>query len=122
MITVQDREQIRKTYFNEQKSIRQIARELQHSPKTIKKALESATVEKYTLNQGRASPILGPYKTAIQELLEENEKMPRKQRYTSHKIYLAIVDQGYRGSEPTVRSYVAKLRKDKRRPNWKLLW
>jgi transposase len=116
MITVQDREQIRKAYFNEQKSIRQIARELQHSPKTIKKALESALVEKYTLNQGRSSPVLGPYKTAIQELLEENEKMPRKQRYTSHKIYLAIVDQGYRGSEPTVRSYGAKLRKDKARP------
>jgi len=67
MITVQDCEQIRKAYFNEQKSIRQIARELQHSPKTIKKALESALVEKYTLNQGRASPVLGPYKAAINE-------------------------------------------------------
>jgi transposase len=116
MITVQDREEIRKAYFNEQKSIRQIARELHHSAKTIKKALESALVEKYTPNQERASPVLGEYKAAIDELLAENEKMPRKQRYTTHKIYLAMVEKGYQGSESTVRGYVAKQRKEKRRP------
>lgn len=116
MITVEDREQIRIAYFKEQKSIRQIARELQHSPKTIKKALESAVAEVYTFNQGRASPVLGPYKAAIDALMEENEKLPRKQRYTTHKIYLAILEKGYQGSEPTVRGYVAKQRKEKRRP------
>ena len=116
MITVKDREEIRIAYFKEQKSIRQIARELQHSPKTIKKALESAMAETYTLSQRRASPVLGSYKAAIDALLEENEKLPRKQRYTTHKIYLAILEKGYPGSEPSGRSYVAKQRKEKRRP------
>ncbi len=116
MITVNDREQIRIAYFNENKSIRQIAREMHHSPKTIKKALESAEAEAYTLSQERASPVLGPYQAAIEELLAENEKLPRKQRYTTHKMYLAIWKKGYRGSESTVRGYVAKKRKKKRRP------
>jgi len=116
MITVQDREEIRKAYFNENKSIRQIARELHRSPKTIKKALVSAEAGTYTLSKSRAAPVLGAYKVEIERLLEENEKLPRKQRYTIHKIYQAIVGQGYAGSESSVRSYVAKKRKEKRRP------
>ena len=116
MITVQDRERIRHAYFIEQKSIRQIAREQHHAPKTIKKAIASSEAESYSLSKPRPAPVLGPYKAEIERLLAENEKMPRKQRYTTHKIYLAIQEQGYPGSEPTVRGYVAKKRKEKRRP------
>jgi len=116
MITVQDRERIRQAYFIEQKSIRQIAREQHHAPKTIKKAIASSEAESYSLSKPRPAPVLGPYKAEIERLLAENEKMPRKQRYTTHKIYLAIQEQGYPGSEPTVRGYVAKKRKEKRRP------
>ncbi len=113
---MKDRERIRIAYFKEQKSIRQIARELQHSPKTIKKALASAAAEAYTLQQARAAPMLGEYKETIAELLAGNEKAPRKQRYTSHQIYETIRAMGYQGSESTVRGYVAQQRKDKRRP------
>ena len=116
MIRVQDRAEIRNAYFKENKSIRQIAREYHRSPKTIKKALGSADVESYTLSKPRAAPVLGPYKDEIERLLKENESLPRKQRYTAHKIYLAVQEQGYAGSEPSVRGYVAKKRKEKRRP------
>ncbi|MCO6453617.1 MAG: IS21 family transposase [Caldilineales bacterium] len=116
MITVKDRERIRIAYFREHKSIRAIARELHYSPKTIKKALASAEVETYTQSQARAAPVLGPYKQVIEELLAANEKLPGKQRYTSHKIYEAIRELGYEGGESTVRGYVAQKRKEKRRP------
>ncbi|MFC1997176.1 IS21 family transposase [Chloroflexota bacterium] len=116
MITVQDREKIRNAYFNENKSIRQIARELHRSPKTIKKALASAEAGTYAQKKPRAAPKLGAYKTEIERLLAENEAQPRKQRYTIHKIYQKILKQGYAGSESSVRSYVAKKRKEKRRP------
>ena len=107
MITVQDREKIRNAYFNENKSIRQIARELHRSPKTIKKALASAEAGTYAQKKPRAAPKLGAYKTEIERLLAENEAQPRKQRYTIHKIYQKILKQGYAGSESSVRSYVA---------------
>jgi len=116
MITVQDRAKIRNAYFNENKSIRQIAREYHRSPKTIKKALASAEVESYTLSKPRAAPVLGAYKDEIERLLVENESLPRKQRYTAHKIYLAVQEQGYAGSEASVHGYVSKQRKEKRRP------
>ena len=99
MISVEDREKIRRAYFIENKSMRQIARELRHSRKTVRKAIESAEPGAYRLRQPRPAPVLGPYKARIDELLAENERLPRKQRYTSRKIYEEIEADGYTGSE-----------------------
>ena len=116
MITVEDREKIRRAYFIEQKSQRQIAKEFRCSRSTVKKAIESAEPARYTLTQPRPAPVLGPYEARIDELLKENEQLPRKQRYTSHQVYKAIHAQGYTGSESTVRGYIAQRRREKRRP------
>jgi len=51
MIKVDKREQIRRAYYVEEKSIRQIARELRHSRDTVKKAIESAEPATYTLKK-----------------------------------------------------------------------
>lgn len=116
MINVEKREQIRRAYLIEQKSKRQIAQELHCSRHTIAKALASAESGQYTLHMPRSAPVLGPYKARIDELLTANERMPRKQRYTSHKIYKDIQHSGYAGSESTVRGYVGRWRREKRRP------
>jgi len=42
MIAVQKRVQIRQAYFNENKSIRQIARDFQCARKTVRQAIASA--------------------------------------------------------------------------------
>ena len=99
MISVNDRECIRRAYFAKHKSIREIARELGHSRKTVRKALESAEPDQYTLQEQRRAPILGSYKELIDQLLDQSQKMPRKQRYTTHKIYEHIRAAGYTGSE-----------------------
>jgi transposase len=116
MIKVEDREKIRRAYFVDKKSQRQIARELGCSRDSVKKAIESAESGQYTLTRPRPAPVLGPYKTRIDELLEKNEHLPRKQRYIGHTIYKDIYAQGYRGSESTVRGYIAQRRGEKRRP------
>ncbi len=72
MIKVDKREKIRRAYYIEEKSIRQIARELHHSRETVKKAIESAEPATYTLKKARPAPVLGPYMARIDELLEEN--------------------------------------------------
>jgi transposase len=116
MISVEDREEIRRAYFIEKKSQRQIARELGHSRKTVRKAIESAEPAEYALRQPRSSPVLGAYQARIDELLAENERLPRKQRYIGHKIYEDIRAQGYAGAESTVRGYITQRRREKRRP------
>lgn len=116
MITVDEREIIRRAYFVEQKSIRQIARELKHSRVTIEKAIDKAESPGYKLTAGRSAPVLGAYKAMIEELLVENKKLPRKQRYTAHKIFKAIQAKGYPGAESTVRGYISAWRGEHKRP------
>jgi transposase len=115
MISVEQREKIRRAYFVEEKSIRQIARELKCSRPTVRKAIGSPEPAEYTLTVSRPAPVLGPYKERIKELLAENQRLPRKQRYTGHKIYQTIWQEGYDGSESTVRGYIARLRQTKKR-------
>jgi len=96
--------------------IRQIARELHVSRRTVDKALGSAEPTPYTLKAPRAAPVLGPYKGQIVALLAQNAQLPRKQRYTSHKIYQQLLAAGYRGSEANVRTFVARVRREQHRP------
>jgi transposase len=116
MISVEKREQIRRAYFIENKTMRAIAKELHCSRDTVKKAIASPEGEPYTLTKERPAPVLGPYTARIDELLTESERMPRKQRYTGHKIYELIEADGYTGSESGVRRYIGQRRREKRRP------
>lgn len=114
MIKVEAREKIRRAYYVEGKSQRQIARELHCSRHTIKKALQGAEPGKYALKEPRPAPVLGQYKERIEALLQESEGLPRKQRYTGHRIYELIWAAGYRGSEASVLGYVSRQRRAKR--------
>ena len=116
MISVEDREKIRRAYFIEKKSLRQIAKDLHVARKTVRKAIGSAETETYTLSEPRPAPVLGLHKKRIDELLTENEHMPPNQRYTSHTIRKEIEKAGYQGSESTVRGYIGQRRREKRRP------
>jgi len=100
MIKVSKIEQIRRAYYLEGKSMRQIARELHHSRHTIKKALANAEP--------------GRYKARIEALLAENERLPRKQRRTGHQLFLVLRDEKYPGSEAGVLHYLWELRQAKR--------
>ena len=115
MIKVEDQEKIRRAYYVEGKSQRQIARELHRSRHTIKKALGGAEPAKYQLKAPRPAPVLGPYQVRIKALLEENERLPRKQHYTGHRIFEVIWAEGYRGSEASVLGYVSGQRQASRK-------
>jgi len=114
--TVEQHEQIRRAYHVDRKSIRQIARELHVSRRTVDKALMTAQPTPYTLTKPRTAPVLGPYQAQIVAMLAENAHLRPKQRYTSHKIYEQIWAAGYRGAEATVRVFVARTRRDQQRP------
>ena len=113
---MENREAIRRAYFVEGKPIRQIAREMGHSRKSIRKAIASPEPPQYTLAAPRPAPVLGPFKSRIDELLAQSQRMPRKQRYTSGKIFEIIREEGYRGSASTLRGYISQHQAQTRRP------
>ena len=111
MIQVEDRESIRRAYFDEHKSIRRIAAEGHYARHTVRAALrDEPAIPTYILTAPRAAPKLGAYKAKIEELLGQNAELPRKQRYTAHTIYKALLALGYTGSEVSVRRHVAQAR------------
>ena len=116
MLTVHHYERIRQAYYVEKKSIRQIGREYGHGYWTVRRALGQSEPPPYQLSQVKDAPVLGAYKGQIEALLGENERLPRKQRYTSGKIFRALRQAGYQGAESTVRAYVSQRRKAVRRP------
>lgn len=58
-------------------------------------------------------PVLGPYLEMIDTWLTEEQALPRKQRYTSKRIFDRLCDEyGFEGGRRTVDEYVAKRRKE----------
>lgn len=111
MLNVGQKEQIRRDYFIEGKSIRQIARERHHDRRTVRAAIRDAGSSHYNLTEPRARPVLGPFVAIIDEWLARDQLSPPKQRHTSRRIYHRLVEEkGYKGGESTVRDYVSKHR------------
>jgi transposase len=115
MRTVEEYETIRRAYFLEGKSIREISRQLKHGRTLVRKAITHAEPPGYRLRKHRPAPMLGPYQKRIETLIEESDQMPRKQRYTANKIYQIIRAEGYVGSAGSVHNYVSRQRKKRKR-------
>ena len=76
MITVEEREAIRRAYYLDRKSKRQIAREQGHSRKTIDKAVENLPPQPYRLTKPKPAPVFGPFQARADTLLAENDHLP----------------------------------------------
>ena len=111
MLKVDQKEQIRRAFFIEGKSIRQIAREGHHDRRTVRAAIRDASPTRYILSRPRVRPVLGRFVVIIDKWLADDELQPIKQRHTSRRIYHRLTEEhGYTGGESTVREYVHKHR------------
>ena len=118
MIAVEQRETLRRLYHIEHKSIREIARDSGVSRQIIRKAIapDGAEGVRYTLTKPRAKPRIDLFKERIEALWAENKTLPRKQRYTAHRIFTLLQTEGFAGSESTIRTYIAQLKHTHHRP------
>lgn len=116
MIQMAHVEDIRKLLHVEGKSQRQVAKVLGISRHTVAKYADQSDVPKYSRQEPYTQPVMTPaFQQQIQRLLEENETLPRKQRWIGHTICVELQKAGFTGSEPTVRRHIAKLRKERRK-------
>jgi len=92
-------------------TLRQIARQLGHSPKTILKALAQPEPTPYALAVPRIAPIFGPFRAVVDAILAADETAPRKQRHTAAQIYRRLVaEHGYTGGYDQVRRHLTERR------------
>jgi transposase len=106
-------EMVRKAYFRDQKSKRQIARELGIHRDTVTRLLErpAGKSPSYQLSRPKASPVTGTYLGVIAAWLKADEAAPRKQQHTAQRIYQRLqAEYGFQGSERRIREIVSQLR------------
>jgi transposase len=96
-------------------TIRQIAEQLKHSPKTILKALVNPEPATQVVEPRRPAPVFGPFRSLVDAILMTDETAPRKQRHTASQIYRRLVaEHGYVGGYDQIRRYVRQRRLDRR--------
>lgn len=86
----EERERIRRMYYVEDQSIHQIARVEGRNRVTIRKALSDDPPPRGRPPRKAPMPVFGAYKERVEQLVQENKHLPRKQRYTAHRIFEII--------------------------------
>ena len=105
------KEIIRREYFLNRKSMREIARELHHGRAVIRKAIYDPGIPVYKRNVPAPKRAIGALVTVIQQWLQEDKQRPTKQRHTAKRIYERLREEyGYQGSDRTVRREVRRLK------------
>ena len=102
---------IKDLYENEDLSLRKIPRRTGHSFQTVQKYAyqENWSAEQLPNLEAENYPNLEKYIPSIDEWMELDRKLPRKQRHTAMRIYHRLVEeQGYQGSYSSVKRYVRK--------------
>lgn len=103
-------EKIRKDNREEGLGIRALAAKHHVHRRTVREALGAATPPARKAPE-RSSPVLGPWKDTIRQWLTDDLTAPRKQRHTAHRVWERLtLECGATVAEPTVRSFVAKVR------------
>ena len=103
---------IRKLWAVEGLSQREIARRLGISRNTVRRYCEGEQVPWERKKSDRKSPVITEeVKEFVINCLETDNKAPRKQRHTSHRIFKRLQEElGYEGAESTIRRLVGQLR------------
>jgi len=102
---------IKDLYENEEVSLREISRRTRHSFQTVQKYAkrDNWSADHLPNLEAENYPNLEKYIPSIDEWMEADRKIPRKQRHTAMRIYRRLVEeQGYQGSYSSVKRYVRK--------------
>jgi transposase len=108
MITVEQKEVLRRQVLVDGRSVREVAGLNHCSRETVKHALVDPSPAVYRLKEARKCPVMDPFREIIDEWLLADQDQPRKQRHTAHRIYtrLCAAPYDFMGGEPTVRRFV----------------
>ena len=111
MLVVETIARIRREYFVKNKPIKEIVRDVKVSRNTVRKVIRSGATAFSYERRVQPLPKLGPWRDALERLLEANEAKPRRERLTLRRIYEALEGEGYGGGYDAVRRYAKAWRR-----------
>lgn len=107
MLVVETIAKVRRAYFQDRKSIKQICRELRVSRNTVRKVIRSGATEFSYERSIQPQPKIGPWRDELDRLLAENAQKPKRERLTRIRIFEELRSLGYEGGYDAVRRYAA---------------
>jgi transposase len=105
---------IRLEVLRGEKSKREILRREGIHWETLKKILTHPEPPGYRMDEVRSKPKIGPYLDRIDQIIEQDKSLPKKQRHTAKRIYERIQQMGYEGKYTQVREAVRQIKRLKR--------
>src|SRR5262249_11709905 len=94
---------------------RRIARDLGHSRRKIRQVLSESQPPRYTRTRPPQAPVLGPFHSIIDQILESDQQAPPKQRHTAMQVFRRLRDEhGYRGGYARVQRHLLRSRRSHR--------
>ena len=106
---MEDWTDIRERVASGKVSKRAILRETGMHWLTLKKILTHSEPPGYRLRQARPQQKLGPYQERIEQILKEDQLLPRKQRHTAKRIWERLKEAGFTGGYTVVKEAVREL-------------
>ena len=98
--------QIRRAYFEQQRSIKEIVRTLLVSRATVRKVIRSHKTEfKYTRGV-QPTPKLGDWVEDLTEIIEKEAKLPKRERRSTQRLFEELRGRGYDGAHDSVHRFV----------------
>jgi transposase len=109
MITVDTIGRVRRAYFVQGRKIKAIARDLRLARNTVRDIVRAgptgeATERRYVRDK-QPLPRLGEFVPALETMLADNLKKPKRERLTFQRIFEELRLAGYRGGYDNVRRY-----------------
>jgi transposase len=101
--------EIRRRVLVEGVSRRQILRETGMHWRTLRKMLKHSEPPGYRQSQPRAKKKLAVYVGRIEQILKEDQAMPRKQRHTAKRIWERLQAEGFTGGYTIIKDTVRAL-------------
>jgi transposase len=111
MLVVETIARIRREYFVKKKPIKEIVRDVKVSRNTVRKVIRSGSTEFSYARRVQPMPKLGPWREALERLLEANEVKSKRERLSLRRIYEDLEGQGYGGGYDAVRRYAKAWRR-----------
>ena len=113
MIGVDKIGEIRRAYFEQHRSIKEIVRTLSVSRATVRKVVRGHSTEfKYERGVQPARK-LGVWVEVLREILEKEAKLPRRERRSTQRLFEELRGRGYDGAHDSVHRFVKTWRDER---------
>src|SRR5256714_3846624 len=113
MIGVDKIGEIRRAYFEQHRSIKEIVRTLSVSRATVRKVVRSKQTE-FKYERGvQPSPKLGDWVEVLTEILENEAKLPKRERRSTQRLFEELRGHGYDGAHDSVHRFVKAWRNER---------